>query len=312
MKNLAILTPILLQTGLHSKVVEDNPKLDDHGMMDLDDRSSYDLMTEKEKRHHLTEIFKKADVDENGTLSKQELERWMQKTTEKYLANDVDNQWPSHDTNADGLISWNEYYTSVFSHMTDEDFEDQNLSMQQLQERDQRRFNTADQDKDGNLSRREFAHFLHPEDFDHMKQIVVKETLEDLDLDGDGFVSEQEYIKDLYNNAAELEEWQEKHPDSDIVTDNKDLPSWLKMEFETFRTERDTNKDGKMDENEVKNWLMPVEFDHIEAEADHLIMEADKNKDNELSLDEVLADYDLFMTSQATNWGEALGYHDEL
>jgi len=196
--------------------------------------------------------------------------------------------------------------------MTDEDFEDQNLSMQQLQERDQRRFNTADQDKDGNLSRREFAHFLHPEDFDHMKQIVVKETLEDLDLDGDGFVSEQEYIKDLYNNAAELEEWQEKHPDSDIVTDNKDLPSWLKMEFDTFRTERDTNKDGKMDEDEVKNWLMPVEFDHIEAEADHLIMEADKNKDNELSLDEVLADYDLFMTSQATNWGEALGYHDEL
>ena len=38
------------------------------------------------------------------------------------------------------------------------------------------------------MSLQEFAAFLHPEDAEHMRDIVVQETLEDIDKDGDGHV----------------------------------------------------------------------------------------------------------------------------
>ena len=50
------------------------------------------------------------------------------------------------------------------------------------------------QDKDGKLSRAEFSTFLHPEEADHMRDVVVKETIEDIDTDGDGKISLDEYI----------------------------------------------------------------------------------------------------------------------
>ena len=299
-ENLFIAAPALTTASkIGSRDVYDHM---DGGLMDANDRRQFNTMTEIEKKHHLTEIFKKADYDNNGQLTKDELERWMQITSEHYLNQDVDNQWPAHDVNSDGLISWDEYRSSVYEHMSNEDFEDQDLSMEEMEKRDQRRFVTADADKDGNLDRTEFGHFLHPEDHHHMKDIVVKETLEDLDLDGDGFISEEEYIRDIYNPQNDNREGEEAEEE----------PQWLRIEYQHFRTIRDLDKDGKLNEAEVKNWLMPIEYDHIEAEAQHLIDEADNDKNGELSLEEVLGDYELWITSQATNWGEALTYHEEL
>lgn len=39
--------------------------------------------------------------------------------------------------------------------------------------RDERKFAQADQDHDNKLSKEEFAAFLHPEEHEHMKDIVV-------------------------------------------------------------------------------------------------------------------------------------------
>ena len=65
-------------------------------------------------------------------------------------------------------------------------------------DRDERRWKKADRDSDGQLNKMEFQSFLHPEDYPHMVDIVVLETLEDMDTDGDGAISEQEYIADIY------------------------------------------------------------------------------------------------------------------
>ena len=54
-----------------------------------------------------------------------------------------------------------------------------------------------------------------------------------------------------------------------------------------------------------------LDYDHTEAEAKHLIYESDTNGDSKLSKDEILANYDLFVGSQATDFGEALTRHDE-
>lgn len=39
--------------------------------------------------------------------------------------------------------------------------------------RDERRFKMADQDNDMKANKEEFTAFLHPEEYDHMKDIVV-------------------------------------------------------------------------------------------------------------------------------------------
>ena len=55
-------------------------------------------------------------------------------------------------------------------------------------------------------------------------------------------------------------------------------PEWVKSEREQFNTYRDKNSDGKMDHDEVKDWIIPPDYDHTDAEAKHLIYESDTNK----------------------------------
>lgn len=60
--------------------------------------------------------------------------------------------------------------------------------------RDKRRWAAADVDGDGLLSKEEFISFLHPEESVHMKDIVVYETMDDMDKDKDNKISMDEYI----------------------------------------------------------------------------------------------------------------------
>ena len=63
-------------------------------------------------------------------------------------------------------------------------------------------------------------------------------------------------------------------------------------------------------QEEMRDCIMPVGFDHAEAEARHLVGIADDNKDGKLTLDEIVAHYDTFVGSQATDYGEQLQKHD--
>lgn len=60
--------------------------------------------------------------------------------------------------------------------------------------KDKKRWAAADVDGDGLLSKEEFVSFLHPEESDHMKDIVVYETMDDMDTDKDNKISMDEYI----------------------------------------------------------------------------------------------------------------------
>lgn len=168
------------------------------------------------------------------------------------------------------------------------------FSYKNMLKRDKRRWQVADRDQDGALTKEEFSNFLHPEESDHMRDIVVIETMEDIDKDKDGKVSLQEYIGDMYKSEEGDEE-----------------PDWVQSEREQFQTYRDKDGDGYMDEEEVKTWILPEDFDHAEAEARHLIYEADADADEQLTKEEILNKYDLFVGSQATDFGEALARHDE-
>ena len=91
-----------------------------------------------------------------------------------------------------------------------------------MEDRDRRRWDTADENNDGSLNKLEFKHFLHPEESDHMRDIVISETLDDIDKNGDGLISLEEYIGDMYRGDG----------------DESSEPDWVKAEREAFRVRR--------------------------------------------------------------------------
>lgn len=57
-------------------------------------------------------------------------------------------------------------------------------------------FEAADKNKDGSLNKAEFLMFSHPEEHPDMLPVILKQTLQEKDIDGDGFISFQEFISD--------------------------------------------------------------------------------------------------------------------
>ncbi|MDG6100208.1 hypothetical protein EXU34_22375 [Alteromonas sp. ZYF713] len=138
---------------------------------------------------------------------------------------------------------------------------------------------------------------MHPEDCDQMREVVVAETVDDIDKNKDGSVDLDEYIGDMYR------------PDDYPELNGKE-PDWVQSEREMFKEHRDKDGDGKLNQEEMRDWIMPVGFDHAEAEARHLVGIADDNKDGKLNLDEIVAHYDTFVGSQATDYVRQLQKHD--
>ncbi|XP_056132268.1 calumenin-A [Lampris incognitus] len=267
---------------------------DHEAFLGREEAKSFDELTPEESKHRLGLIVEKIDNDKDGFVTEEELKAWIKKAQKRYIYVNVDNQWNDFDINKDGLISWEEYKNVTYGTYLEDPEVDDGYNYKQMMARDERRFKVADRNGDLIADKEEFTSFLHPEDYTHMKDIVVLETMEDIDKDGDGLISLTEYIGDMYNHE-----------------DGQEEPEWLVTEREQFVEFRDKNKDGKMDKEETMDWIMPSDYDHAEAEAKHLIYESDTNKDEKLTKEEILNKYDLFVGSQATDFGEALVRHDE-
>lgn len=116
------------------------------------------------------------------------------------------------------------------------------------------------------MNKREFTDFIHPEQSPRMKDLIILETIEDMDRNGDGLISETEYIRDMWE------------------ADGQSEPDWLKTERENFRLYRDRDHDGQLNPKEVELWLMPTDYDNIQAETVHLFREADLNQVKSIDL----------------------------
>uniref|UniRef100_A0A8C4RRF1 Reticulocalbin-3 n=1 Tax=Erpetoichthys calabaricus TaxID=27687 RepID=A0A8C4RRF1_ERPCA len=259
---------------------EDNQsyRYDHEAFLGKEEAKTFDQLTPEEITVFcllFQKIVDRIDNDNNGYVTVEELKNWIKRVQK---------------------ISWEEYKQATYGYYLE--FQDTNdqFSFKKMLPRDERRFKAADLDEDLAASREEFTAFLHPEEFEHMKDIVVLETLEDIDKNGDGYVDEDEYIADMFSH-------EEGGPE----------PDWVKTEREQFSDFRDTNKDGKMDKDEIRHWILPQDYDHAQAEARHLMYESDTDKDQILSKEEILEKWNMFVGSQATNYGEDLTRnHDEL
>lgn len=60
-----------------------------------------------------------------------------------------------------------------FSAHTDDPEPDDGYNYKQMMARDERRFKMADKNSDNIADKEDFTAFLHPEEYEHMKEIVV-------------------------------------------------------------------------------------------------------------------------------------------
>lgn len=274
-----------------------SPDYDHEAFLGKDQAEEHDELPEEESKRRLGIIVDQVDKDGDQNITEQELVDWIKFTQKRYIREDSKKQFLQHDTNKDGKIEWEEYKETTYGFMEEQanQDEDDSFSYKKMIDRDHKRFQAADGDKNGNCNEEEFRAFLHPEEYDHMKDIVTKETMDDIDKNSDGFVDLKEYIGDM---ISEDESEGEK-------------PDWVVVEEQQFNEHRDKDKDGKLNLDEVRDWIMPSDYDHAVAEAKHLVHESDDDKDGSLSKEEILAHHDKFVGSQATDWGEALKRHDE-
>ena len=68
------------------------------------------------------------------------------------------------------------------------------------------------------------------------------------------------------------------------------------------------NKDGQLNFDEIKPWVLTDNREEAEEEAEHLMKVADENNDNRLTEREVVAVHEEFVGSQVTDYGHQLHF----
>ena len=63
-----------------------------------------------------------------------------------------------------------------------------------------------------------------------------------------------------------------------VNSEDETEPHWVTSEREQFGAYRDKDKDGFMDRDEVREWILPTDYDPTSAEAKHLMYISDADK----------------------------------
>lgn len=159
----------------HEKDGEHNPEYDHEAFLG-DMKDEYDELSPEEAAKRLRVLVKKVDSDKDGYVTEEELTKWVRDVFSKRLLEGIDEDVKGKDTDSDGKITWDEYTKATYGPEELEDGTDEETK--QMLRTDKRRFDTADKDKDGALSKEEYVHFMHPESSTEMGDIHVLETIE--------------------------------------------------------------------------------------------------------------------------------------
>ncbi|XP_032089569.1 reticulocalbin-2 [Thamnophis elegans] len=302
---LGLLLLLLLLAGLDPGLAEHRPDYDREALLGgQDEVEEFSKLSPEEQQKRLKVIINKIDADQDGFLTEDELSSWIQHSFKDYIIEDAKQQFHHYDKDGDGRISWEEYNIQMYDRVIDfeedttlDDAEEE--SFRQLHLKDKKRFEKANKDGDSMLDFEEFVAFEHPEEADYMKEFVIQEGLEEHDKDRDGFISLGEFLGDYRRDPTAKED-----------------PEWIVVEEDRFKNDYDKDKDGKLNAKELLAWVMPNNEGLAQEEAVHLLDEMDLDGDRRLSANEILENQDMFLNSEATDYGRQLHdksfYHEEL
>ncbi|XP_066275629.1 calumenin-A-like [Branchiostoma lanceolatum] len=177
------------------------------------------------------------------------------------LHRDSETQWKSYRLSPGETLTFEQYERKVYH-------ENKYGHSSRRKEQDSRRFHVCDENQDGGLDKDEFMTFLYSEEYPHMHDIVILETMEDMDKDGDGVLS--------YLEFTDEEEGMEEG-----------------RQAETTFKKLDKDGDGQLSRVEVKHWVLQPNLEASQDDEDSVIIVMDKldtDKDEKLSRSEVDAD----------------------
>ncbi|XP_016371640.1 calumenin-B-like [Sinocyclocheilus rhinocerous] len=152
---------------------EENFNYDHEVFLGQEEAKTFDQLTPEESKERLGKIAEKIDEDHDGFVTADEMKRWIKQAQKRWIYDDVERQWQTHDHNSDAYVSWEEYKNATYGYILDEADPKDGFNYRQMMARDERRFKMANYDGDMRANKEEFTAFLHPEEFDYMKDIIV-------------------------------------------------------------------------------------------------------------------------------------------
>ncbi|XP_050427445.1 reticulocalbin-2-like [Adelges cooleyi] len=244
-----------------------------------------------EAKDKLRIILVEIDLDLNGEISKKELSTRLLETYRSLSNEEADSEFDDSDLDNDGFITWKEYVTDTYA-LNEDDISISEEEEDDVAADEKAIFNAADTDGDLKLSKVEFRSFYTPEDYPHMVPLIVKDVLNEVDLDNDGKVTLDEFLKNKGHDGSDTDK------------------EWVQAEKIKFHRDYDSNSDGVLEGEEIISWLLPNNNMLSMSEAEDLISKYDQNDDGQLSFKEILDNYKEFVLS--TNNYSHLDYKDEL
>lgn len=251
----------------------------------------FDTLSPEESKQRLSILLTKMDLNKDGVISKQELKSWILRSFRMLSEEESAERFEDTDLDKNEKVEWTEYLADTFGvDMNDLTEEDNKLIVT-----DRIMFDVADQNKDGVLDKKEFVLFTHPEEHPEMHPLIVNQTLDEKDTNGDGFIDLQEYIgeKGLSHDKA-----------------------WLIDEKAKFDGDYDKDGDGHLNRAEILEWMVPSNDEIADEEVEHLFTECDLDSDGFISFEEAIQNHDVFVGSEATDYGDHLhkihAFPDEL
>lgn len=158
----------------------------------------FDHLPPEEAKRRLTILLKRMDTNEDFDITPTELRQWILRSFRSLSQEESREKLQEVDLNKDNEATWQEYVTETYGADSDADSEfsagKEYPEEQRLMKNDKELFDTADVDKNGRLDENEFLSFTHPEEAPHMLDVILRQTLEEKDVNKDGFVDFQEYI----------------------------------------------------------------------------------------------------------------------
>merc|ERR1711935_878363 len=140
-----------------------SPEYDGKAIMGDEEYKTFDDLSPEEAKEKLGHLVDKMDSNGDGDVDEKELTMWIHYVQTKYIYDDTERQWDEYKENTYGFLTPEELKSE----------EDDGFSYEHMLVRDERRWKSADRENKGHLTKEDLTAFLHPEEYDHMKDMVI-------------------------------------------------------------------------------------------------------------------------------------------
>ncbi|KAL1565423.1 calumenin-B-like [Salvia divinorum] len=250
-------------------------------------------------------LFPRIDVSPaDGFASEFELILWSLQQSRKEAMHRSQREMNTHDKDRDGFVTFAEYEPPSWVRSADNTSLGYDFGWWK-----EDHFNASDADGDGRLNITEFNDFLHPADTTNPKLILwlCKEEIRERDRDKDGVVNFEEFFHGIYDLVRN---YVESHDTDDESDDSVEAAA--KMLFAML----DKDGDGYLSDVEllpIIGKIHPPEHYYAKQYTNHILQQADGDKDGRLSLTEMIESPYVFYTGVFSDNEDGSDYevHDE-